>query len=205
MTVIEVFADITCPFTHVGLRRFVRRRAEAGRDDLALHVLAWPLEVVNGSPLDAAFIAEEIDCIRGQLGDDVFTGFDAAAFPRTSMPALALASAAAAVDLATGEAVSLALRDLVFEHGVDISDHGVLDALAAEHGITVDLNDDAPVLAEHSLGTTRGVIGSPHFFTPEGDYFCPALRVGRNADGHLEVAADPESFDRFFESCLQAS
>ena len=31
MTVIEVFADVTCPFTHVGLRRFVERRGELGR------------------------------------------------------------------------------------------------------------------------------------------------------------------------------
>jgi hypothetical protein len=26
VTTIEVFADVRCPFTHVGLRRFVQRR-----------------------------------------------------------------------------------------------------------------------------------------------------------------------------------
>ncbi len=203
MTVIEVFADIGCPFTHVGLRRFVQRRKEAGRDDLVLHVRAWPLEIVNGKPLDAAFIAEEVDDIRAQLGPDTFVGFDPAAFPSTSLPALALAAAAFRSDLATGEAVSLALRDLLFEQGVDVSDRDVLGALAAEHGVEVDLDDHEPVLAERRLGVERAVIGSPHFFTPDGDYFCPALQIRRDETGHLRVALDPDGFERFFESCLR--
>ena len=52
MDALEVFADVCCPFTHVGLRRIVRRRAELGRDDVVLVVRAWPLELVNGVPLD---------------------------------------------------------------------------------------------------------------------------------------------------------
>ena len=66
-TVIEVFADVACPFTHVGLRRFADRRAELGRHDVTLRVRAWPLEVVNGQPLDPRFIAEEIEDIRQQV------------------------------------------------------------------------------------------------------------------------------------------
>jgi len=46
-TVIEVFADVACPFTHVGLKSFVARRAGLGRDDVILRVRAWPLEIVN--------------------------------------------------------------------------------------------------------------------------------------------------------------
>lgn len=203
MTVIEVFADIGCPFTHVGLRRFVQRRTEAGREDLVLHVRAWPLEVVNGRPLDAAFVAEEIDDIRSQLGPDTFVGFDPAAFPSTSLPALTLAAAAFESSVAAGEAVSLALRDLLFEQGVDISDRQVLETMAADHGIDVDLDDHEPVHAEHKLGVERAVIGSPHFFTPDGDYFCPALQIHRDETGHLRVALDPSGFERFFESCLR--
>ena len=30
MNVVEVYADIWCPFTHVGLQRLVARREEAG-------------------------------------------------------------------------------------------------------------------------------------------------------------------------------
>lgn len=110
-SVIEVFADVSCPFTHVGLRRLVNLRDELGRSDVHLRVRAWPLEVVNGHPLDPDFIAEEVEEIRDQVAADLFTGFTATAFPATTLPALALADAAYARDVQTGERVSLALRD----------------------------------------------------------------------------------------------
>ena len=105
--VVEVFADLGCPFTHVGLRRFVERRAERGRGDVHLLVRSWPLEVVNGTPLDADFIAEEVDDIRAAVAPDLFTGFAATAFPASSIPGLALA---AAID---GVGVALASKPLV--------------------------------------------------------------------------------------------
>src|SRR6478735_6336015 len=40
---IEVFADVRCPFAHVGLRRLVERRRALGRDDVRLVVRAWPM------------------------------------------------------------------------------------------------------------------------------------------------------------------
>ncbi|MGZ4784252.1 MAG: DsbA family oxidoreductase, partial [Acidimicrobiales bacterium] len=89
--VVEVFADVGCPFTHVGLRRFVERRDAAGRQDIGLRVRAWPLEVVNGQPLDPRFIAEEVDEIRTQVAPTLFTGFTESTFPSTSLPALAVA------------------------------------------------------------------------------------------------------------------
>lgn len=202
MTDIEVYADIACPFTHVGLRRFVARRAELGREDVRLIVRSWPLEIVNGAPMDPAFIAEEVDEIRGQLGDDVFVGFREDAFPATSMPALALAAAAYEESVELGERVSLEVRDLLFEQGVDIADPATLSRLADRFGIKADLIDDQRVRADHAAGLKRGVVGSPHFFTPAGDYFCPALDVSRDDQGNLVVTADPESFDRFFVACL---
>lgn len=201
-TVIEVFADVGCPFTHVGLRRFVERRAALGRDDVVLRVRAWPLEVVNGAPLDPHFIAEEVTDIRDQAAPDLFAGFDEAAFPATSMPAMALAAAADATGPAVGERVSLELRDLLFEHGVDISDNGVLRSLAAEHGIDWGAVDTQRVLDDHAEGVARGVVGSPHFFTPAGDFFCPALNVSRDADGHLRVQPDIEAFAAFLATCF---
>lgn len=201
-TVIEVFADVGCPFTHVGLRRFVERRAELGRDDVVLHVRAWPLEIVNQRPLDAAFIAEEVDDIREQVAADLFEGFVEAAFPATSLPALTLAAAAYDHDVHVGEAVSLALRDLLFERGVDIADTAVLQSLADEHGVTVDLADTTRVLAEHAEGVERNVTGSPHFFTPAGRFFCPALDVSRDDGGHLRITADPDGFAAFLSGCF---
>ena len=201
-TVIEVFADVGCPFTHVGLRRFVEQRAELGRDDVVLHVRAWPLEIVNRRPLDPAFIAEEVDDIRGQIAGDMFEGFVETSFPATSLPALTLAAAAYDRSLAVGEAVSLALRDLLFEQGVDIADNDVLRGLADEHGISVDLADTTRVMAEHAEGVERSVTGSPHFFTPAGGFFCPALDVSRDDAGHLRITADPGGFATFLSGCF---
>ncbi|MEZ5323009.1 MAG: DsbA family protein [Microthrixaceae bacterium] len=201
--VIEVFADVGCPFTHVGLRRFVQRRDALGRSDLVLHVRAWPLEVVNGSPMDPGFIAEEVEQIRAALGGDVFVGFVPGSFPATSIPAMALAAAAYDVDPGIGESVSLRVRHLLFEEGVDVSDHAVLHSIAEGFGFEADLDDDTAVLEDHRRGVGQGVVGSPHFFTDGGDFFCPALAVGRDDEGVLQVSPDPERFDRFFASCLQ--
>lgn len=201
-TVVEVFADIGCPFTHVGLRRFVERRAELGRDDVVLHVRSWPLEIVNGRPLDPAFIAEEVDEIREQAAPDMFAGFVESSFPASSLPALALAAAAYEHDLRTGERVSLELRDLLFEQGVDVGDVAVLRHLADENGVTVDLDDTTRVHADHTAGAARHVTGSPHFFTSAGGFFCPALDVRRDTDGHLRITADPAGFDRFVADCF---
>src|SRR5512144_512187 len=110
MIVIEVFADVVCPFTHVGLRRFVDRRAELGRADVTLRVRAWPLEIVNGQPLDPHFVAEEIDDIRRQIAPTLFRRFTETAFPSSSLPALTLAAAAYTASLTTRPQVGLSLR-----------------------------------------------------------------------------------------------
>ncbi len=59
--IIEVFADIWCPFAHVGLRAIDEQRAQAGRGDVAIWVRAWPLELVNGAPLDPRTTEEHAD------------------------------------------------------------------------------------------------------------------------------------------------
>ena len=197
MAQVEVFADVWCPFTHVGLRRFVAHRAEHG-DDIALRVRSWPLELVNGKPLDPAFVAEEIDEIRALVAPELFAGFAADRFPTTTLPALQLTGRAYQRSVATGEAVALELRDRLFERGEDISDPDVLAEVGARHDVA-DGGADV-VTSDWDEGRSRGVIGSPHFFTPGGDFFCPALDV-RRVDGHLRITADPDGFDRFLDSC----
>jgi predicted DsbA family dithiol-disulfide isomerase len=200
--IVEVFADVCCPFTHVGLRRFVERRAAAGRADVGLRVRAWPLEVVNGQPLDAAFIGEEVDEIRLQVAPTLFAGFSPRTFPASSLPALALAAAAYRSGDAVGEAVSLRLRDLLFEQGVDIADGDVLLGVAKEFGVTTGDEDVAAIAADHADGVRRGVVGSPHFFTPSGGFFCPALDISRDADGHLHIVADLASFEEMLAAAF---
>ena len=57
---IEVFADVWCPFAHIGLRTVVAELHARKRDDVDLVVRAWPLELVNGVPMDPAKTAKEI-------------------------------------------------------------------------------------------------------------------------------------------------
>ena len=92
-TRIEVFADIVCPFTHVGLRRLVEAR-DARSAHSTIRVRAWPLEWVNGRPFDAEVVGHEIEALRSDVAPEMFAGFDAAHFPRTSMPAFGLVAAA---------------------------------------------------------------------------------------------------------------
>lgn len=204
MTTIEVFADVRCPFTHVGLRRLAARRAERGRTDVLLWVRAWPLELVNGEPLDPVLIGDEIDALRAQVAPDLFEGFAGGRFAATSLPALALASAAYATSPRAGEHVSLALRDAQFEHGRDIADPEVLAELAAEAGVDPPGPEaNAAVLADWEEGRTRGVIGSPHFIVGGQGFFCPALDIS-HVDGHFRISADGSAFDAFVNACLDA-
>lgn len=195
-TVVEVYADITCPFTHVGLRRFVEGRTAAGRMDVALRVRPWPLELVNGKPLAAPFVAEEIEEIRPQVAAELFGGFNASTFPSSTLALHALTESAYDVGLDVGERMSLEIRDLVFEQGVDASDPVELAALASRHEITPARSTHDVDDAYHA-GITRRVKGSPHFFVGSSDFFCPGLDIRRDADGHLHVTANTEAFDHF--------
>ncbi len=193
--VLDVWADIVCPFTHVGLRRLTAQRDALGRD-LRLRARAWPLEWVNDAPLDPAVVAEEVEALRGSVAADLFTGFSTAAFPSSSVPALALASSAYARDLATGEAVSLALRDVLFEHGRDVADPAVLQAVATHHGLDAAAADPDAVRAEFDDGRAHGVIGSPYFLIAERGFFCPSLEI-HHTDAGFAVRFDAEAFDEF--------
>jgi len=203
MTTIDVYADIWCPFTHVGLKRLLARRFESG-STTALRVWPWPLELINEAPLDAGFIAEEVDDLRSQVAGDLFRDFQQERFPTTTLPALALAEAAYSVGLAEGEAMSVLLRDALFEDGKDISDPAILSGLAKSIGTPPATDEHASaVTAAWTEGQERGVVGSPHFFTPGGGYFCPALDIKR-VEGHLRIQPDLVAFEAFAASCFDS-
>ena len=188
---IEVFAELTCPFTHLSLRRVVARRAELGRTAPVLRVRPWPLEVVNGEPLDPEHVAKEVAALRTQISPDLFAAFDPTRFPATSMPGLRLAEAAYAVDDATGEAVSLALRTALFEEGEDIAEAEVLARVAAAHGVAVPGEElDEQVCADYEEGKARGVEGSPHFIVAGESVFCPMLDIRKDDDGDFHLSLD---------------
>lgn len=188
---IEVFAELACPFTHLALRRIVERRRDDGRTTPLLRIRPWPLEVVNGTPLDPGHVAKEIDALRAQVSPDLFTGFDVSAFPGTSMPGFRLAEAAYAVDDATGERVSLALRDALFEEGRDIAAPAVVAEIAAANGVAVPPVDlDDAIQRAYEQGRERGVQGSPHFFVGDSSGFCPLLDIRKDDHGEFHVSLD---------------
>jgi predicted DsbA family dithiol-disulfide isomerase len=199
--VIEVFADVCCPFTHVGLRRLVQRREQLGRRGDVV-VRAWPLELVNGEAVAAETVAEEVEALRAQVAPDLFKGFDPTTFPVTTLPALALAAAAYRRSRPLGERVSLAVRDALFEEGRDVADEAVLAEIGREHDVVPEPVDDAAVLTDWKDGRRRGVLGSPHLFTAGHDAFCPSLDI-RRVDGDLRIEPDAAALERFVDLAFE--
>ena len=202
METIEVFGDLCCPFTHVGLRRLVERRLALGRTEVVIRVRAWPLELVNGAPLDPVMIGEEVDELRSQVAPDLFTNFQPSHFPSSSLPGLMLAAAAYDHRLELGEEISLALRTALFEQGRDIADPAVLHGIADAAGLELSSQDARDkVTADWTDGKRRGVIGSPHFFVRDQGFFCPSLDISR-IDGHLRITSDRDTLDEFLKLAL---
>lgn len=192
MRTVEVFADVLCPFTHVGLHTLVDRRSERQLVQPRLRIRAWPLELVNGVPLDPRHVAAEITALRASVRPDLFSGFTVESFPNTSMPAFALTAAADRTgDPVIIEEVGIALRDALFEEGIDTGQPRNVAAIAARFGLEpLDVEStDAAVRADWDEGTARGVVGSPHFFTGDGgSWFCPGLDISRDSRGDFVVA-----------------
>jgi predicted DsbA family dithiol-disulfide isomerase len=199
---IEVFADVGCPFTHVGLRRIVDERDRRGVD-VPLWVRAWPLEWLNGEQLDRRVVAQKVEVLREQVAPDLFTGFDPSQFPATSVPAMALTAHAYALHPDIGEHVALAVRWALFEQGRDIAAAGVLLDIAKRAGINLaDNADEDRVLDDYRNGQARGVKGSPHFFVGDANYFCPTLEITHRSDGTLDIRFDPDSFVSFMATAF---
>lgn len=200
---VEVFADILCPFTHVGLRTLVDRRTERGLTRPRLRIRAWPLEVVNGKPLDPGHVRAEVSALRASVRPDLFAGFSVESFPKTSMAAFALTAAADRTgDPVLIEQVGIAVRNAVFEDGLDVGEAAVVDRIADRFGLT-PLDGEAAsaaVRADWEEGRDRGVIGSPHFFTADGgNWFCPGLAISRDDVGNF-VVAWKEGTEAFIDS-----
>ena len=200
MDAIEVFADVRCPFAHVGIRRVHERRQAA--EAPPMRVRAWPLELVNAAPMDGDLIASEVEAIRAQVAPDLFAGFDPGVWPETSLPALALTAAAYEVDEATGERVALAVRDALFEHGRDIADRAVLAEIAEAHGVALpEPGHHEAVVAEWEAGQAAGVVGSPHFLVGGDGFFCPGLDIRHDDDG-FHIERDVAAFGAFLDEAF---
>ena len=198
MQTVEVYADITCPFTHVGLKRVVQHVSDMS-EPAEVVVRAWPLEWVNGTTLDVDAVLVKARALTDQLGVDDFSGLRRDAWPATTIPALNLAASAYERDAATGLAVSLELRAALFEQGQDVGDLGVLQRIATAHDLATPASEPVAALQrDYDGGLERGVKGSPHFFVASDDFFCPALDLGHDSDGHLTARFDADMLADFF-------
>ena len=65
MTSIEVFADVSCPFTHVGLRRLVERRQALGANKAIRVLNRQTLEILTSIGGHAGHNAREFFHIHG--------------------------------------------------------------------------------------------------------------------------------------------
>ncbi len=201
---IEVFADLWCTFAHVGLRMAAEQRRAAGRDDVVFVVRAWPLELVNGAPMDPQKVDEHVHELQEHAAPQLFRHVDVEHFPTTTLPGLALIARAARHDVRLGERAAFLLRDALFEQGEDIGDTAVLRRLAGELGCGMPDDDDhAAVLADYAEGQRRGVMGSPHWFHGEADAFCPALQITRG-DAALIIHENAERLNAFLTHSFQS-
>ncbi len=201
--VMEVFADVWCPFAHVGLQTIHTERVRSGRKDVAIWVRAWPLELANGAPLNPLLTLEHANKLREQVAPNLFRHFDIDRFPSSTLDALALANRAYRTDLEVGERVSYALRDALFECGRDISDRATLEHLARDFGVVMpDESDHAGVVADWHEGQRRGVLGSPHFFCGDDDAFCPSLDITKDRVEGVSIVRDTSRLTDFLARCL---
>ncbi len=204
---IEVFADIWCPFTHAGLHLVEQYRARSGHTDVALVIRAWPLELINGRPLDPATTATHADELREQVTPELFAHLNLDRFSSSTLGALALAAHAYAVDVDLGERVSFDLRAALFERGQDVADPAVLAEIAARVGLdaaAVTETDHATVLADWREGQARGVVGSPHFFSGDRDAFCPSLQITKSSTpgAGLTIGVYTSNLTGFLDACF---
>jgi 2-hydroxychromene-2-carboxylate isomerase len=200
---IEIFADIWCPFAHVGLRTIKEQRARSGRTDMAIWVRAWPLELVNGAPIDPSATSKHAESLREQVAPKLFRHLDVDRFPSSTLDALALANRAYRTDVQVGERVSFALRDALFEEGRDISEWATLESLARDLGVVMpDESDRAGVLADWHEGVRRCVLGSPHFFCGDTDVFCPSLDITKDPVQGVSIVKDASRLTEFLARCL---
>ena len=202
-TMIEVYADLWCPFAHVGLRAAHRQRRLLERSDVAVQVRAWPLELVNGRPMEPAAVLVQVEHLQEHVAPDMFRDVAKDNFPGATLEALALVERAYRVDCETGFRASLVLRDALFERGQDISDPSVLASVARALGVaSPDDTDREAVLADWREGERRGVVGSPHFYCGAESIFCPALQITRAPTGEVAIRRDAARLNLFLEHCL---
>jgi predicted DsbA family dithiol-disulfide isomerase len=197
---ITVFGDICCPFTYAGLES-LRRERDQRCSPLRIEVRAWPLEWINRKPFDPDHVAAEVRALRSGPAGDLFAGFEPRSFPTTSIPAFGLVHRAYTFGAGFGEQAAFVVRHAIFEGGLDVGDTRVLAEIGASLGIDPSPIDDAQrwVAEDLEAGRGLGVVGSPHFVTERGSWFCPLLHITKDG-GEFVVTIDSQTRGEFLDA-----
>jgi len=202
---IEVYADVWCPFAHVGLRAVDEHRRRSAREDVVIRVRPWPLELVNAAPMDPLKTLGHVEHLREHVAAKMFRDFAVDRFPSSTLNALALVERAYELDERLGERASFEVRDALFEEGRDVSDPRVLEELAHRWGVEAATNlDRASVVESWHEGQVRGVRGSPHFFCAGRDSFCPSLQITNDPVRGVQIERDAQRLHDFLDQCLSS-
>jgi len=170
---------------------------------VAIWLRAWPLELVNLAPLDAAVTWEHAEDLREHVAPNLFAHLDVDRFPSSTLEALALANRAYRTDLQVGERVSFALREALFEEGRDISDPVTLEELARELGVVMpDETDHADVVADWHEGGRRGVLGSAALLLWWHRCVLPVARHHQGPRRGVTIIKDASRLTEFVGRCL---
>ena len=202
---IEVYADIWCPFAHVGLRSAVARRDELGRREVVLWVRAWPLELVDGAPLDPGATAEHVEDLRAASGPGSLRALRSRALPEK----LARGARARRGRLPQGRTNRRGREPCAAPRAVR-GGGATSRTRRCSRRWRVPTVSATPVTGTWKASTrsgTRasrgGVRGSPHFFCGKADAFCPSLEISEDGEGHLDLRQDMEALEELLAGCFE--
>lgn len=174
-----VFADLGCPWAHVGVHRLWDARRRAGLEDrVRFDVRAFPLELVNERPTPFAGLQLEVPPLSELAPDAGWELWSAAptTWPVTMLPAMEAVEAAKEQGLEASEHLDVELRRAFFGASRCISMRPVILEVATGCG-RVDADalaealDDGRArrpLLDGYWSAAEAVQGSPHVFAPDG-------------------------------------
>jgi predicted DsbA family dithiol-disulfide isomerase len=177
---IVVFADVGCPFAHIGLHRLLDTRARLDLDDaVALDIRAFPLELFNDRPTPKHSLDLEIAALSQavpEAGWQAWSDRDYR-FPVTMLPPMEAVQAAKLQSFRAAEQLDHRLRTAFFAESRCISMRHEILACAAEcaavdvAALTEALDDGRArrtVIDQWEQSQGEDILGSPHLFLPDG-------------------------------------
>ncbi len=212
MSVITVWTDMLCAWSYVAVARLHRARQRLAVD-VALDVRAWPAELTGGQSAGEAQLRNQAAALA-QREPTLFSSYDGARWPATSVPAFEAQKWAYSLGPEIGEGFDLALRRALFLHSRDLSNATDLLAVAAAEGLDAEHLARAlgsgqfrsAVTADVAAGQEAGVEGTAQVDLPDGASHLNPGMTHQVVRGIPIVEADhPGVYDDLVRAVLNAA